>query len=52
MTRMAGGVELSDDDVDFVLKKCDVGAKRGKKVSDGLIDRNEILPVISVKYVL
>mmetsp|Transcript_29929 Transcript_29929/g.35300 ORF Transcript_29929/g.35300 Transcript_29929/m.35300 type:complete len:203 (+) Transcript_29929:140-748(+) len=48
MTRMAGGVVPPDDDVDFVLRKCDVGHRKGKRVSDGSIDRNEILPVISL----
>lgn len=73
MTRMAGGTsgeKPSENDIDFVLKKCDVGAAlenmknktksfREKAAetpdegpadadSDGCIDRNEILPVISL----
>jgi hypothetical protein len=74
MTRMGtwngGGDKPSENDIDFVLKKCDVGAatqnlknktkssreKAAEKpevgpaaeVSDGSIDRNEILPVISL----
>jgi hypothetical protein len=73
MTRMASatsGQTPSDNDIDFVLKKCDVGvgthnlktrtksfdAKEAETpdkgpvhaVSDGSIDRSEMLPVISL----
>jgi len=60
MQRMAGGVDPPASDVDFVLKTCDVGKGgwgRGggdaHRVSDGEIDRDEIIPVISVwKHIL
>ena len=65
MTRMASAItneKPSENDVDFVLKKCDMGSAvnnlRGPSkgldqdteaaVSDGSIDRNEMLPVISL----
>ena len=65
MTRMASAITNetpSENDIDFVLKKCDMGAAvnnfKGQPkgpnqideaaVSDGSIDRSEMLPVISL----
>ena len=70
MASATSGETPSDNDIDFVLKKCDVGAgthnlktrtdsfnaKEAETpdkglvhaVSDGSIDRNEMLPVISL----